>query len=96
MVKNFEEMVKGFDYSEMIKKNMDFSAELFKSNLKQSEELMKTRMEDYFRAIDKNIELGEKISKKSISQITETAGLVKENIEKTTKMINDITGWNIN
>jgi len=70
------------EFIEMTKKNIDFTMDLFKTNMKQGQTFMKENVTEYFSNLNKNLEYLEKNYEKTASQNEDIVKVYKENIEK--------------
>ena len=81
-MKKMTEMFENEELVEMVKKNWDFTVDLFKTNMKRTEDFAKENMNEYFKAVNKNLEFLSKNYETFTNDNTEIADLYKENWEK--------------
>ena len=90
-MKNFETIFNNEEVMELCKKNMDFALNLVKDNSKNTNTIIKERVNEYFDIVNKNMELISDNYEKALAKNEEIADLYKENIEKTTQIAKEMT-----
>ena len=70
------------EFIEMTKKNIDFTMDLFKTNMKQGQDFMKESVNEYFTNLNKNLEYLEKNYEKALTQNDDIVKVYRENVEK--------------
>ncbi len=89
-MENMKNIFGSDEFIELAKKNMEFTMDLFKTNVKNSEEIMKSKVAEYFDYVNSNLEFLNENYEKAVSQNTGLADLYKENVEKIYKMSKDM------